>query len=148
MSTISLIVNMRWDKVFKNEPGKICGRQPFKIWRDIRFVEDSLSKSEEIWSAVSRPYPSNFLKAVSYTFYLVHCWILCIKWLFSYARLRRSLASVYHWGNKNPMLLVISNNLLNSIHYSYVIDVIFLNFFYLILSYTSVFQCAWNHWGS
>ena len=148
MSTISLIVNMRWDKVFKNEPGKICGRQPFKIWRDIRFVEDSLSKSEEIWSAVSRPYPSNFLKAVSYTFYLVHCWVLCIKWLFSYARLRRSLASVYHWGNKNPMLLVISNNLLNSIHYSYVIDVIFLNFFYLILSYTSVFQCAWNHWGS
>ena len=114
----------------------------------VRFVEDSLSKFEEIWSAVSRSYPSNFLKAVSYTFYLVHCWILCIKWLFSYARLRRSLASVYHWVNKNPMLPVINNNLLNSIHYSYAIDVIFLNFFCLILPYISVFQCAWNHWGS
>ena len=42
-----------WDKVFKNEPSEICGRQ----------------------------LSSNFLKAVFHKFHLVHSWILCpIYW--------------------------------------------------------------------
>ena len=49
-SNVSRCWNYTWDKVFKNGPSKICGRQP---------------KFEVIWSAV-------FNK-----FYLDHSWILC-----------------------------------------------------------------------
>ena len=48
-----------WDKVFKSEPSKLCGRQPFKSLRGYG------------------PYSFNFLKAVFHKFYLVHSWILC-----------------------------------------------------------------------
>ena len=47
-----------WDKVFKNGPSDICGRQPLKNLK-------------------SRPYHFRFLKAVFHKFYLVHSWILC-----------------------------------------------------------------------
>ena len=44
--TVQTAVSSIWDRVFKNGPGKICGRQPLKIWRDM----------------ISRPYPFKFLK--------------------------------------------------------------------------------------
>ena len=47
------------DKVFKNGPSKICGRQPLK-----NFKGYGLFKQTTI--------PSNFLKAVFHKFYLVH----------------------------------------------------------------------------
>ena len=37
-----------WDKLFKNGPSKICGRQPLKIWRDM--------------ACLSRPYLFKFFK--------------------------------------------------------------------------------------
>ena len=37
------------NKVFKNGPSKICGRQPFK-------------KFEEVWSALGRPHPFKYFK--------------------------------------------------------------------------------------
>ena len=46
-------MDLIWDKVLKNKPIKICGRQPLKI----------------------------FLKAVK--FYLVDSWMLCLTWMFS-----------------------------------------------------------------
>ena len=49
-----------WGKEFKNGPGKICGRQPFKIW-----------------AAAADHAPLTFLKFVFLKFYLVHSWILC-----------------------------------------------------------------------
>ena len=57
----------KWDKVFKNAPCKICGRQPLKTLK-----EYGLLKADHI--------PSNFLKAVFHKFYLVHSWILCSKY--------------------------------------------------------------------
>ena len=48
-----------WDKVFKNGPGKICGRQPLKNlkWHDLIKADHT---------------PPNFLKAVFHKFYLIH----------------------------------------------------------------------------
>ena len=51
--------NIKWDKVFRNGPSEICGRQPLKNLSHI---------------------PSNLLKAVFHKFYLVHSWIHCNKW--------------------------------------------------------------------
>ena len=60
--------SQQWNKsvkVFKNEPSKICGRQPLKIWGDM--------------VSLSRPYHLKFLKAVFCKFYLVLSWILWPK---------------------------------------------------------------------
>ena len=51
----------KWDKVFKNGPNKICRRQSLK---SLKFKLET----------------SNFLKAVFHKFYLVHSWILCLKY--------------------------------------------------------------------
>ena len=51
-----------WDKVFKNEPSKICGRKPFKNLKSYGLFRHTIS---------------NCLKAVFHKFYLVHSWILC-----------------------------------------------------------------------
>ena len=53
---------IKWVKVFKNGPSKICGRQPLKYlkWYD--------------------HITSNILKAVFHKFYLVHSWISWPKW--------------------------------------------------------------------
>ena len=51
------------DKVFKNGPRKICGRQ--------------LLKNLKGYGLLSRPYPFIFLKAAFHKFHLVHSWILC-----------------------------------------------------------------------
>ena len=59
--TVQTAVSSIWDRVFKNGPGKICGRQPLKFGG--------------IWSADH--IHSNFWKAVVHKFYLVHVWILC-----------------------------------------------------------------------
>ena len=48
-----------WDKVFKNEPGKISGRQPLKNLKGYGLLKGDHT-------------PSNFLKAVFRKFYLVH----------------------------------------------------------------------------
>ena len=48
-----------WDKVFKNGPSKICGRQPLNNLKGY-----GLPKADYT--------PSNFLKAVSRKFNLVH----------------------------------------------------------------------------
>ena len=48
-----------WDKVFKNKPSKICGRQPLNNLKGY-----GLPKADRI--------PSNCLKGVFYKFYLVH----------------------------------------------------------------------------
>ena len=39
---------INWDKVFKNGPSKICGRQPLKF--------------EVVWSGLGRPYHVKFFK--------------------------------------------------------------------------------------
>ena len=44
-----------WDKVFKNGPSKICGRQPLKYLKRYGLLEADHT-------------PSNFLKAVSTNF--------------------------------------------------------------------------------
>ena len=46
-----------WDKVFKNEPSKTCGRQPLKNLKGYGLLDH---------------IPSNFLKAAFHKFYLVH----------------------------------------------------------------------------
>ena len=51
----------KWDKVFKNGPSKIFGRQPLKNLKGY-----GLPKADH--------NPSNFLKAVFQNFYLVHSW--------------------------------------------------------------------------
>ena len=48
-----------WDKVFKNGPSKICGKQPLK-----NLKEYGLLKADHTLS--------NFLKAVFHKFYLLH----------------------------------------------------------------------------
>ena len=58
-------------QVFKNVPSKICGRQPLK-----NFKEYDLLKANHTLS--------DFLKAVFHKFYLVHFWILWLKWLITY----------------------------------------------------------------
>ena len=57
-----------WVQVFKNGSRKICGRQPL-----INFKGYGLPKADHM--------PSNFLKVVFHKFYLVHSWILCLKYL-------------------------------------------------------------------
>ena len=59
--------NIIWDKVFKSGPTKICGRQPLKLLKGYGLFKQTISLH----------IPSNFLKAVSHKFYLVHSWILC-----------------------------------------------------------------------
>ena len=39
---------LKWDKVFKNGPCKICGRQPLKTWRDMVYLR--LSSASFTWS--------------------------------------------------------------------------------------------------
>ena len=56
-----------WDKVFKNGPSKICGRQPLK----------------------------SFLKAVFHKFYLVQSWILCPTWDWSRNTLHKNTHTKY-----------------------------------------------------
>ena len=56
MMVQSMIIS---DKVFKNGPSKICGRQPLKNMKGY-----GLLKVENT--------PSNFLKAVFHKLYLVH----------------------------------------------------------------------------
>ena len=46
-----------WDKVFKGEPSKTCGRQPLKNLKGYGLLDH---------------IPSNFLKAAFHKFYLVH----------------------------------------------------------------------------
>ena len=53
----SLII--RWDKLFKNGPNKICGRQPLK---DLKGAYD----------LIRRCIPLQILKAVFHRFFLVH----------------------------------------------------------------------------
>ena len=48
-----------WDKLFKNEPSNICGKQPLKNLKGYSLLEADYA-------------PSNFLKAVFHEFYLVH----------------------------------------------------------------------------
>ena len=48
-----------WDKVFKSELSKFCGRQPLKNFKGYGL------------------FPWNFLKVVFHKTYLVHTWILC-----------------------------------------------------------------------
>ena len=50
--------NYKWVTVFKSGPSKICGRQPLNL------DKYGLVQADHI--------PSNFLKAVSHKFYLVH----------------------------------------------------------------------------
>ena len=57
---------IKWGKVFKNEPNKVCGGQPLK-----NFKGDGLLEANHT--------PSNFLNAVFHKFYFVHSWILCPK---------------------------------------------------------------------
>ena len=62
---ISIVI---WNKVFKNGPSEICGRQSLK-----NLKRYGLPKAGHI--------PSIFLKAVFHEFYLVHSWILCPIWI-------------------------------------------------------------------
>ena len=50
-----LLLVIRWDKLFKNGPSKICGRQPLKNLKGF-----NLSKADHT--------PSNFLKVVFHKF--------------------------------------------------------------------------------
>ena len=61
--------NAKWDKVFKNGPSKICGRQPLKKLNGYDLLKQTKADHN----------PSTFLKAVFHKFYLVHSWILCPK---------------------------------------------------------------------
>ena len=54
-------------QVFKNEPSKICGRQPLKNLKGY-----GLPKADRTLS--------NFSKAVFHKFYLAHSLILCCKY--------------------------------------------------------------------
>ena len=45
---------IKCNKVFKNEPSKICGMD------QVKFVEDTFKNFEGIWCALGKPYPFNF----------------------------------------------------------------------------------------
>ena len=60
------ILRNKWDKVFKNESSKICGRQSLKNLKGYGLLQAGHT-------------PSNVLKAWFHKFYLVHSWILCPK---------------------------------------------------------------------
>ena len=51
----ALLLFIRWDKLFKNGPSKICGRQPLK---NLKGFDQSIADHT----------PSHFLKAVFYKF--------------------------------------------------------------------------------
>ena len=54
---------LRWVKLFKNGPSKICGRQPWKNLKSYGLLKQTKS-------------PQNFLKPHFHKFYLVQpCWI-------------------------------------------------------------------------
>ena len=57
-------VYLKWilDKVFKNGPCKICGRQPLKTLKGYDLLADHI--------------PSNIFNAAFHKFYLVHSWVL------------------------------------------------------------------------
>ena len=55
------LVLLIWDKVFKKEPSKICGKQPLKNLKGLKADHT----------------PSIFLKAVFHKFCLDHSWIFC-----------------------------------------------------------------------
>ena len=46
----------------------------------IKFVEPAFKKFEVIWSTSADHITSSFLKAAFHKFYLVHSWILGLKW--------------------------------------------------------------------
>ena len=60
---IIMLCSNVWMKVFKNGPSKICGRQPLKHLKWYGLLK---------WTIIADHITSNFLKAVSHTFYLVH----------------------------------------------------------------------------
>ena len=43
LNFLGSLVNNKWGVVFKNGPGKICGRQPLKIWSDMVYLSRSWS---------------------------------------------------------------------------------------------------------
>ena len=47
--------NDKWDKIFKNGPSKICGRQPLKIW---------LSSTNFNWSILEYLVPNETLSHI------------------------------------------------------------------------------------
>ena len=36
-----------WDKVFKNRPSKICGRQPLKNWKGYGLLKQTTTKQQQ-----------------------------------------------------------------------------------------------------
>ena len=58
-----LWLGRKWDKVFKNGPSRMCGRQPLKYLKGYGLLKVD-HKADHI--------PSNFLKAVFHKFSLVH----------------------------------------------------------------------------
>ena len=65
--------NYTWDKTFKNEPSKICGRQSKKL----KF----------------------FLKGVFHKFYLVNSWILCPMWVMLCILWQIEVSNLKNWQN-------------------------------------------------
>ena len=62
--------NNIWDKVFKNGPSKICGRQPLKITKGMYGLIKADHTTSKFWKAVHK-------------FYLAHSWIpfpICNTW--------------------------------------------------------------------
>ena len=55
---------IKWVKVFKNRPSKICGRQPLENLE---------------WFGLPNLTTSNFLKTVFHKFYFVHSWVPWLK---------------------------------------------------------------------
>ena len=43
------LINLKWEKVFKNGPSKICGRQPLKIftWSVLEYLAPNLYGNPE-----------------------------------------------------------------------------------------------------
>ena len=80
----------KWDKVFKDGPSEIRGRQLLKnlkwyglllknlkwygsMWSDMVVIWSDMVVIDMIWNDIT----SNFLKAVFRKLYLVHSWTLC-----------------------------------------------------------------------
>ena len=60
----------------------------------VNLWKTALKEFEGVWSAWSRPYPFEFLKAVFHKFYLVHSWYLCSKYSSIWQLLRVIILSV------------------------------------------------------
>ena len=73
----------KWDKIFKNGPSKICGKQPLKNlkWYGLLHI-------------------TSFLKAVFQKFYLVHSWIPWPKCFEISRGINTILICIIHW-NRN-----------------------------------------------